>query len=103
MTSPTRRTLLKTATVLWPLLPAASWRAAPGFSAAKPMRITDVVLDLDNLHKWDNSNGDIWDPFWADDDNLYAFNCDGRGFGKEAETSPSTASPAIARPISRAP
>ena len=19
-------------------------------------------------HKWDNSNGDTWDPFWADDD-----------------------------------
>jgi hypothetical protein len=44
--------------------------------------ITDVILDLNNLHKWDNSNGDTWDPFWADDDNLYTFNCDGRGFGK---------------------
>ena len=44
-------------------------------------RIAQVVLDLDNIHKWDNSNGDTWDPFWADDGNLYAFNCDGRGFG----------------------
>ncbi len=50
-------------------------------TSSKPV-ITDVDLDLDNLHKWDNSNGDTWDPFWADDDNLYAFNCDGRGFGK---------------------
>ena len=46
-------------------------------------RITEVVLDLNGIHKWDNSNGDTWDPFWAADGNLYAFNCDGRGFGKE--------------------
>lgn len=51
-------------------------------AASSPQRITDVILDVDHLHKWDNSNGDTWDPFWADDDNLYAFNCDGRGFGK---------------------
>lgn len=48
-----------------------------------PRRIRQVVPDLDHIHKWDNSNGDTWDPFWADDDNLYAFNCDGRGFGIE--------------------
>ncbi|MFZ0961802.1 MAG: hypothetical protein WAO35_12940 [Terriglobia bacterium] len=46
--------------------------------------ITDVFMDLCNIHKWDQSNGDTWDPFWADDDNLYAFNCDGRGFGAQA-------------------
>jgi len=45
--------------------------------------ITDVFMDLNDLHKWDQSNGDTWDPFWADDDNLYAFNCDGRGFGTQ--------------------
>jgi hypothetical protein len=45
--------------------------------------ITDVFMDLNYLHKWDQSNGDTWDPFWADDDNLYAFNCDGRGFGTQ--------------------
>lgn len=45
--------------------------------------ITDIALDLKSIHKWDNSNGDTWDPFWADDDNLYAFNCDGRGFGTQ--------------------
>ena len=44
--------------------------------------ITHVVVDFANLHKWDDSNGDTWDPFWAYDDNLYSFNCDGRGFGK---------------------
>ena len=43
--------------------------------------IARVIPDLANLHKWDASNGDTWDPFWADDDNLYSFNCDGRGFG----------------------
>lgn len=48
-----------------------------------PKPITQVFYDLNNLHKWDKSNGDTWDPFWADDDNLYAFNCDGRGFGTE--------------------
>lgn len=44
-------------------------------------RIREVFFDLHRLHKWDDSNGDTWDPFWADDGNLYAFNCDGRGFG----------------------
>jgi hypothetical protein len=83
MASQTRRGLLQTAAALLPSLSASSWNAAPGGSASKSIRITDVILDLDNLHKWDASNGDTWDPFWAEDDNLYAFNCDGRGFGKE--------------------
>jgi hypothetical protein len=47
-----------------------------------PTRLTEVALDLNDIHKWDESNGDTWDPFW-DDGNLYAFNCDGRGFGIE--------------------
>lgn len=50
---------------------------------SRPTPITQVFLDLNNIHKWNSSNGDTWDPFWADDDNLYAFNCDGRGFGAE--------------------
>jgi hypothetical protein len=45
--------------------------------------IADVFLDLNRVHKWDDSNGDTWDPFWADDGALYAFNCDGRGFGPD--------------------
>ena len=83
MPNQTRRSLLKAAAVLAPSISAFSWNAAQGASRTKPNRITDVVLDLNGIHKWDNSNGDTWDPFWADDDNLYAFNCDGRGFGKE--------------------
>ena len=51
-----------------------------------PSRAIDhVVVDLANLKKWDTSNGDTWDPFWADDDNLYSFNCDGRGFGSTGQ------------------
>ena len=46
-----------------------------------PRRVSELELDLDHIHKWDDSNGDTWDPFWADDDALYSFNCDGRGFG----------------------
>jgi len=57
-------------------------------SAATP--ITDVFMDLNNIHKWDQSNGDTWDPFWADDDSLYAFNCDGRDLAPKQETWPST-------------
>ena len=52
----------------------------PKVMAAK--RVAELDLDLHNIHKWDDSNGDTWDPFWADDDSLYAFDCDGRGFGK---------------------
>jgi len=47
-----------------------------------PQLVAEVELDLNRIHKWDDSNGDTWDPFWADDDLLYSFNCDGRGFGK---------------------
>ncbi len=43
--------------------------------------ITYVGLDLHHVQKWDNSNGDSWDFAWADDDNLYSFGCDGKGFG----------------------
>jgi hypothetical protein len=44
--------------------------------------IAFVKPDLLHLQKWHDSNGDTADPFWADDDNLYHFSCDGRGFGK---------------------
>jgi hypothetical protein len=52
--------------------------------APETKAIAEVFLDLNRIHKWDMSNGDTWDPFWADDGNLYAFNCDGRGFGAKA-------------------
>lgn len=45
--------------------------------------IAAVLPDLNQIAKWDDSNGDTADPFWADDGNLYHFQCDGRGFGKE--------------------
>ena len=43
--------------------------------------IVAVVPDLSHLQKWDDMQGDTADPFWADDDCLYHFTCDGRGFG----------------------
>lgn len=52
--------------------------------ATQSKAIAEVFLDIDKIHKWDASNGDTWDPFWADDGNLYAFNCDGRGFGQKS-------------------
>ena len=67
--------LLAAAGSLLPALgKAAEAQAATG-------QIAEVALDLNRIKKWDDSNGDTWDPFWADDDALYAFNCDGRGFG----------------------
>lgn len=66
-------------------LGAALPAAAPGWTdhhqAHRAQPVQAVVFELNRIHKWDQSNGDTWDPFWADDDSLYAFNCDGRGFG----------------------
>jgi hypothetical protein len=73
--TPTRRDLLQTI--------AAGALAHPAAPDQGPTRITEVLFDLEHVHKWDDSNGDTWDPFWADDDNLYAFNYDGRGFGTQ--------------------
>jgi len=47
--------------------------------------IAAVVPDLNNIQKWNDMAGDSADPFWADDDNLYHFSCDGRGFGKKSQ------------------
>jgi hypothetical protein len=76
----TRRTLLKSAGAFF-VLEQATIRRLVAAEAAGPIR--EVLLDLHHLHKWDGSRGDTWDPFWADDDNLYAFNCDGRGSGAQ--------------------
>ena len=43
--------------------------------------IKEIFMDKNNLHKYDSSNGDTYDPFWGYDDSLYAAGCDGRGFG----------------------
>ena len=53
-------------------------------STHKTTPIIKVIPDLNHLQKWDDSNGDTADPFWADDDNLYHFICDGRGFGTQS-------------------
>ena len=45
--------------------------------------IAAIVPDLHHLQKWDDLRGDTADPFWADDDNLYHFTCDGSGFGRQ--------------------
>ena len=81
-----RRSLLKAAGGLFASLSGTGARLSllgwgPARAANGPSRIREVLLDLNHIHKWDDSNGDTWDPFWADDDNLYAFHCDGRGFG----------------------
>ena len=84
-----RRTFLRTAATL-----AATGLANERLVAAFPQatskshesrRVAAVELDLNAIRKWDDSNGDTWDPFWADDDYLYSFNDDGRGFGKVQE------------------
>lgn len=66
------------------VLDAESSRPQTVVPDAKITQVAEVFLDLHRVHKWNSSNGDTWDPFWADDDNLYTFNCDGRGFGAKA-------------------
>ncbi len=64
--------------------PGAAWQpleAADAGSASTP--VAAVVPDLLHLQKWNDMCGDTADPFWADDDQLYHFTCDGRGFGKQ--------------------
>ena len=61
--------------------PLATLHAADVKPETSP--IVAVVPDLMHMQKWDDMHGDTADPFWADDDNLYHFTCDGRGFGKE--------------------
>ncbi len=62
-------------------LVAGLWAVSLAACAGAP--VAELTLDLNRIHKWHDSNGDTWDPFWADDDQLYTFNCDGRGFGRQ--------------------
>lgn len=63
---------------------AACDSAPAGAPVVTPKKhVTAVTMDLNGVRKWDLSNGDTWDPFWADDGELYSFNCDGWGFGLE--------------------
>jgi hypothetical protein len=57
--------------------------ALPALAQPADLAIRSVEPQLDRLQKWNDSNGDTADPFWADDGQLYHFTCDGRGFGKE--------------------
>jgi len=77
----TRREFLWNAGALAGAACAAGSRLASAPAASPATRLTQIFPDLNHIHKWDDSNGDTWDPFWTDDGNLYAFNCDGRGFG----------------------
>jgi len=43
--------------------------------------IAEVFVDVSQLHHDAKSNGDTWDYLWADDDQLYSFGCDGKGYG----------------------
>ncbi len=43
--------------------------------------IAEVFVDVSRLHHDASSNGDTWDYIWAEDDNLYTFGCDGKGYG----------------------
>jgi len=81
-----RREFIKTAATSLAIstLPRRVLAALPAGIEPAYKPVAEVFLDLHRLHKWDDSNGDTWDPFWADDDALYAFNCDGRGFGKQS-------------------
>jgi len=56
-------------------------RTANVSSASGSQNIADVFVDVSKVHHDANSNGDTWDYIWADDDNLYTFACDGKGYG----------------------
>jgi len=80
---------LRQITTFLPLLLLLGGMMVPGKArctdaASGDSPITSVIPDLNDLRKWDAMQGDTADPFWADDDNLYHFTCDGRGFGKES-------------------
>lgn len=65
---------------LWMTATSGAVEPSPAMASC-PIR--EVVPDLNAIRKWHDSNGDTADPFWADDDGLYTFMCDGRGFGKD--------------------
>ena len=57
--------------------------ALPAHATDSPVApITDIFVDVSRLHHDAASNGDTWDYIWADDDQVYSFACDGRGYGR---------------------
>lgn len=63
------------------ILALAGCRTTDSSMGGNSQTIADVFVDVANLHHDANSNGDTWDYIWADDDNLYSFGCDGKGYG----------------------
>ena len=59
----------------------AGCRADKCSSTNPGQAIVDVFVDVSHIHHDAKSNGDTWDYIWADDDNLYSFGCDGKGYG----------------------
>ncbi len=45
-----------------------------------PQGISGIFVDTAQIYHDTNSNGDTWDYAWADDDNLYTFADDSRGY-----------------------
>ena len=43
--------------------------------------IQSCYVDVSQICHDAKANGDTWDYLWADDDNLYSFGCDGKGYG----------------------
>lgn len=62
----------------------ATFSIAYAQSEASGTSITGLFIDVSKLCHDPVSNGDSWDYIWADDDNIYSFACDGRGYGKLA-------------------
>ncbi len=82
---PSSRTLfvLSATICLLPALSGAQVAVETGKAGSSQGGIKAVYFDVSQLHHDAASNGDTWDYAWADDDALYSFNCDGRGYGKE--------------------
>ena len=67
------------------LLVLSGLTIAAGGAPPAPPAVCAVAPRLAELRKWNESRGDTWDPFWADDGLLYSFNCDGPGFGPRGQ------------------
>lgn len=61
------------------LLATAGCHTTDSVSAGR--NIADVFVDVAHICHDAKSNGDTWDYIWADDDQLYSFGCDGKGYG----------------------
>lgn len=63
---------------------ALSQTTATAGSAVQPgTGVAGIFLDVSQFNHDALSQGDTWDYAWADDDAIYSFNCDGRGYGQQ--------------------